>query len=111
MKKLVIVCLALFSSTAFAYPVGEKGVDRMVSHITEELELSEDQAAQVRVIFEDQGKKMKALHEEGKAKMDKVLTEGQRKKMEEMKAGHKKHFKDKKHKSKKMHKKDGESCH
>jgi len=33
MKKLVIICLALFSTTAFAYPVGEKGVDRMVSHI------------------------------------------------------------------------------
>lgn len=54
MKKVAVILLAVFSTAAFAYGPGHghKGGERMVEHMSEKLDLSEEQSAQMKVIFE-----------------------------------------------------------
>ena len=85
MKKLVIVALAIFTTSAFAYGPGHKGGAHMVERLEKKLELSEAQSTQLKAIFQEQGEKMKALHEETQSKMNQVLTPAQQEKLAEMK--------------------------
>jgi protein CpxP len=85
MKKLVIVALAIFTTSAFAYGPGHKGGEHMVERLEKKLELSEAQSTQLKAIFQEQGEKMKALHEETQSKMNQVLTPAQQEKLAEMK--------------------------
>ncbi|WP_303761367.1 Spy/CpxP family protein refolding chaperone [Alcanivorax jadensis] len=85
MKKLVIVALAIFTTSAFAYGPGHKGGEHMVERLEKKLELSEEQSTQLKAIFQEQGEKMKALHEETQTKMNTVLTPAQQEKLAEMK--------------------------
>ena len=48
MKKLMIVTLTLFSAAAFAGSPMEKGADRHVQRMTQELNLSEEQQQEVQ---------------------------------------------------------------
>ena len=85
MKKLAIVALAIFTTSAFAYGPGHKGGEHMVERLEKKLELSEAQSTQLKAIFQEQGEKMKALHEETLSKMNQVLTPAQQEKLAEMK--------------------------
>ncbi|MEE2604315.1 hypothetical protein SAMN04515663_101566 [Alcanivorax sp. DSM 26293] len=85
MKKLAIVALAIFTTSAFAYGPGHKGGEQMVERLEKKLELSEAQSTQLKAIFQEQGEKMKALHEETQSKMNQVLTPAQQEKLAEMK--------------------------
>ena len=85
MKKLAIVALAIFTTSAFAYGPGHKGGEHMVERLEKKLELSEAQSTQLKAIFQEQGEKMKALHEETQSKMNQVLTPAQQEKLAEMK--------------------------
>ncbi|WP_300352904.1 hypothetical protein [uncultured Alcanivorax sp.] len=85
MKKLVIVALAIFTTSAFAYGPGHKGGEHMVERLEKKLELSEAQSTQLKAIFQEQGEKMKTLHEETQSKMNQVLTPAQQEKLAEMK--------------------------
>ena len=85
MKNLVIVALAIFTTSAFAYGPGHKGGEHMVERLEKKLELSEAQSTQLKAIFQEQGEKMKALHEETQSKMNQVLTPAQQEKLAEMK--------------------------
>jgi|TARA_R100000656_G_scaffold58031_1_gene45352 Spy/CpxP family protein refolding chaperone len=85
MKKLAIVALAIFTTSAFAYGPGHKGGEHMVERLEKKLALSEEQSTQLKAIFQEQGEKMKALHEETQDKMNKVLTQEQQEKLAEMK--------------------------
>ncbi|WP_290525658.1 hypothetical protein [Alcanivorax sp.] len=85
MKKMVIVALAIFTTSAFAYGPGHKGGEHMVERLEKKLELSEAQSTQLKAIFQEQGEKMKALHEETQSKMNQVLTPAQQEKLAEMK--------------------------
>ena len=85
MKKLAIVALAIFTTSAFAYGPGHKGGEHMVERLEKKLELSEAQSTQLKAIFREQGEKMKALHEETQSKMNQVLTPAQQEKLAEMK--------------------------
>lgn len=85
MKKLVIVALAIFTTSAFAYGPGHKGGEHMVERLEKKLELSEAQSTQLKAIFQEQGEKMKALHEETQSKMNQVLTPAQQEKLAETK--------------------------
>ena len=103
MKKVTTLALALFTSAALAGTAmaGPKhgpgpGSERMVKHMTEELNLSEQQQGQVKAIFDEQGKKMRALHDETKGKIDQVLTPEQKAKAKELREERIKHWKEKK---------------
>ena len=85
MKKLAIVALAIFTTSAFAYGPGHKGGEHMVERLEKKLELIESQSTQLKAIFQEQGEKMKALHEETQSKMNQVLTPAQQEKLAEMK--------------------------
>ncbi|MGB2059882.1 MAG: Spy/CpxP family protein refolding chaperone [Alcanivorax sp.] len=85
MKKLAIVALAIFTTSAFAYGPGHKGGEHMVERLEKKLELSEAQSTQLKAIFQEQGEKMKALHEETQSKINQVLTPAQQEKLAEMK--------------------------
>ncbi len=50
MKKLMLVTLTLFSTVAFAGSPMEKGADRHVQKMTQELNLTEEQQQEVREI-------------------------------------------------------------
>lgn len=108
MKKIATVALALFTTAALAGaanadgPRHGPGSDRMVKHMTQELNLTDQQQSQMKSIFEEQGTKMSALREETKGKIDQVLTAEQQaqakqlreermNKWKEKKAQHKKH--------------------
>ncbi len=61
-------------------PPRERGFERMA----EELQLSDEQKAQLEQIREEEHEKFKTLREESKARFDAVLTAEQREKMEEL---------------------------
>jgi len=108
MKKLAIVALAIFTTSAFAYDPGHKGGEHMVEHLEKKLELSEEQSTQLKAIFQEQGEKMKALHEETQDKMNKVLTPEQQEKLAEMKEKRKERWEERKEKWKEKKGKRGE---
>ena len=108
MKKLVIVALAIFTTSAFAYGPGHKGGEHMVERLEKKLELSEAQSTQLKAIFQEQGEKMKALHEETQDKMNKVLTPEQQEKLAEMKEKRKERWEERKEKWKEKKGKRGE---
>ena len=58
MKKLAIVALAIFTTSAFAYGPGHKGGEHMAERLEKKLELSEAQSTQLKAIFQEQGEKM-----------------------------------------------------
>jgi Spy/CpxP family protein refolding chaperone len=82
---------------------GEKEMkDRMLEHLSKELQLSEEQKQQVAVIFESKRPQMTALHEEmrprfealrnaTRAEIKKILTPEQQEKADEMEAEMEKH--------------------
>ena len=108
MKKLAIVALAIFTTSAFAYGPGHKGGEHMVERLEKKLELSEEQSTQLKAIFQEQGEKMKALHEETQDKMNKVLTPEQQEKLAEMKEKRKERWEERKEKWKEKKGKRGE---
>ena len=108
MKKLAIVVLAIFTTTAFAFGPGHKGGERMVERLEKKLELSEEQSTQLEAIFQEQGEKMKALHEETQDKMNTVLTPEQQEKLAEMKEERKERWEERKEKWKEKQDKRGE---
>jgi len=67
MKKIAIVILAVFATSAFAMGPGHRGGEKMVEHMTQKLELTDAQSAQLTTVFEEQGEKMKALHDKSAA--------------------------------------------
>lgn len=108
MKKLVIVALAIFTTSAFAYGPGHKGGEHMVERLEKKLELSEAQSTQLKAIFQEQGEKMKALHEETQSKMNQVLTPAQQEKLAEMKEQRKARWEERKENWKESKGKRGE---
>ena len=108
MKKLVIVALAIFTTSAFAYGPGHKGGEHMVERLEKKLELSEAQSTQLKAIFQEQGEKMKALHEETQSKMNQVLTPAQQEKLAEMKEQRKARWEERKENWKENRGKRGE---
>lgn len=108
MKKLAIVALAIFTTSAFAYGPGHKGGEHMVERLEKKLELSEAQSTQLKAIFQEQGEKMKALHEETQSKMNQVLTPAQQEKLAEMKEQRKARWEERKENWKENKSKRGE---
>ncbi len=108
MKKLAIVALAIFTTSAFAYGPGHKGGEHMVERLEKKLELSEAQSTQLKAIFQEQGEKMKALHEETQSKMNQVLTPAQQEKLAEMKEQRKARWEERKENWKENRGKRGE---
>ncbi|MGJ3255143.1 MAG: hypothetical protein ACFE0K_02360 [Alcanivorax sp.] len=98
MKKLAIVALAIFTTSAFAYGPGHKGGEHMVERLEKKLALSEEQSTQLEIIFQEQGEKMKALHEETQDKMNAVLTPQQQEKLADMKEKRKERWEERKEK-------------
>ena len=84
MKKIAIVILAVFATSAFAIGPGQRGGEKMVEHMTKKLELTDTQSAQMQTVFEEQGKKMKALHDETQTKINALLTPEQQEKLAKM---------------------------
>ncbi|MCG8392699.1 MAG: hypothetical protein MI745_06420 [Pseudomonadales bacterium] len=98
MKKLAIVILAVVSTSAFAMGPGHKGGERMAEHMQKQLELTDEQTAQIQTIFTEQGEKMKALHEETREKINAVLTPEQQDKLAELKEKRKERWEERKEK-------------
>ena len=90
MKKIAIILLTIFTTTAFAYGPGHKGGERMLEHMSEKLELTDEQKGELQIIFDAQGEKMRALHDETQEKINAVLTPEQQEKMAKMKENRKK---------------------
>ena len=108
MKKLAIIALAIFTTSAFAYGPGHKGGEHMVERLEKKLELSEAQSTQLKAIFQEQGEKMKALHEETQNKMNQVLNPAQQEKLAEMKEQRKTRWEERKENWKEKKDKRGE---
>ena len=77
MKKLMIATLALFSTVAFAGSPMEKGADRHVQRMTQELNLNEEQQQEVREIYREKGEEMRELHKETQEEIRDVLNDEQ----------------------------------
>ena len=77
MKKLMIVTLTLFSAAAFAGSPMEKGADRHVQRMTQELNLNEEQQQEVREIYREKGEEMRELHKETQEEVRDVLNDEQ----------------------------------
>ena len=81
---LVLLTGATLAGTVSAEPPRGPQPERMVEHMSRQLDLTEDQQARMKTIFEEQGEKMRALHEETRQRIDGVLTKEQRVKAEEL---------------------------
>ena len=57
MKKIAIVILAVFATSAFAMGPGQRGGEKMVEHMTKKLELTDTQSAQCRPSLKNRVKK------------------------------------------------------
>lgn len=109
MKKATTLALALFTSAALAGAVHAGGFhhgpnpDRMVKHMTEELDLTDQQQSRIKAIVEEQGTKMRALHEATKGKINQVLTPEQQAKAKTLREERMEKWKEKKARHEERH--------
>ncbi|WP_287963308.1 hypothetical protein [Alcanivorax sp.] len=101
MKKIAIVVLAIFATSAFAMGPGHRGGEKMVEHMTKKLELTESQSAELSTIFKEQGEKRKSLHDETQEKINALLTPEQQEKLKQMKEKREKRGDDRREKKEK----------
>ncbi|MBU58672.1 MAG: hypothetical protein CL543_07305 [Alcanivorax sp.] len=81
---LVLLTGATLAGTAAAEPPRGPQPERMVEHMSRQLDLTDDQRARLETIFEEQGEKMRDLRDETRQRIDGVLTEEQRAKAEQL---------------------------
>ena len=78
------VCRWQLPNPAAAEPPRGPQPERMVEHMSRQLDLTDDQRARLETIFEEQGEKMRDLRDETRQRIDGVLTEEQRAKAEQL---------------------------
>jgi periplasmic protein CpxP/Spy len=103
MKKLMIVTLTLFSAAAFAGSPMEKGADRHVQKMTQELNLNEEQQQEVREIYREKGEEMRELHKETQEEIRDVLNDEQRAQYDQHQKDRMEKWEEKKEKWKERH--------
>ena len=80
MKKTIVAIVLCGLLLPAAIVAESRHPGRHLDRLSEHLELSEEQKAQVGTIFEEQHEKHKALREEGKERINAVLTPEQQEK-------------------------------
>ena len=103
MKKLMLVTLTLFSTVAFAGSPMEKGADRHVQQMTQELNLTEEPQQEVREIYREKGEDMRELHNETQEETHDVLNDEQRAQYEQHQKDRMEKWKEKKSRWKENH--------
>jgi len=103
MKKLMIITLTLFSTLAVAGPPMEKGADRHVERITQDLNLTREQQQEVRDIYREKGEEMRELHKETQEEIRDVLNDEQRAQYEQHQKDRMEKWKEKKSRWKENH--------
>lgn len=88
-KTLIGLALALSIPLTALAEAGQKSQEcrwhgPRMERLTKELNLTDQQKAQVETIFKEQKEKYKAIHEETRTRLKSVLTEEQMTKMDEM---------------------------
>lgn len=87
MKKIILttVLVGLGLSAVFATPPKDgQFIEKRIAHMTEKLDLNDNQAASVQSILEAQHIKMTEIHEETQRMLKNVLTDEQFAKLEKM---------------------------
>lgn len=84
---LAALLLTFFMAPAMGHEHGgSHKAQRMIEHMDEQLELSDDQRSQIEAVFKEQHEKHKALRSESKSKMAGILNADQQARFEQMKA-------------------------
>ena len=96
MKKLMIVALALFTTSALAAHPGHRGGEgRHLDRMEKQLDLSTEQRQQLEALFAEQREQRQALREQKQASMQTILTAEQQEKMAEMRDNRKQRWQEK----------------
>jgi len=103
MKKLMIVTLTLFSTLAFAGSPMEKGADRHMKKMAQELNLTQEQQEEIREIRQEKGEEMRELHKETQEEIRDVLNEEQRAQYDQHQKDRMEKWEEKKEKWKERH--------